>query len=396
MTVKQSLSSIITAHNLGKAEISGEVLRENIGNDIENQFKKLEALRAGGKDKKPVDMTWGEFVKEAWAFTPNEKTGSPDALYESLGIDPGGSTVASLLTTPEFNSGFRWLVPEIFREAIRLGLRKTPIWNKLTIADEAVSQPSLVMPQIQMSDATPTKIGEGETIPVGTVDFNQKTVKLSKVATGIELPDEVIQYVNLNIVSLYLQDVGIKLGLALDVMAIDTLINGDQADGSEAAPVIGVNAGSAFAYRDFLRAWMRGNRLGRPYQGFLAGEDAAINVLELAEFKALAGTGTLVNLNVSTPVPRSQSVWVHGYMPANQVMLVDPTGALIKLTSSALRVESDRIVNRQINGTFVSLTTGFANVFRDARLIMDQSVAFSGFPAWMNPSIQESAGFKNQ
>lgn len=391
---KESLMAVRN-HVAGTAVLDKNELSTNIAKDLQEEMQKLDSLRKGGKDVKPVDITFGDYVKERWNYAPTEKTNAPDAFYRALGVDPCRDTVESLLTLPEFNNAYRWLVPEIFREAIRLGMRKAPIYPNIIISDESVSQLQVTMPQIEMSDAMPKKIQEAETIPVGDVKFGQKTVKLFKVGTGIEVPDEVLQYVSLNVVSLYLQDIGIKMGGALDKLAIQTLINGDQADGSESAPLIGVRdtAGNVFAYKDFLGAWIRMSRIGRPVGGFIAGENAALEILELPEFKALPGTATLKSIVLKTPIPSSQNFWIHGVMPANQVMLLDTDAALLKLTSQALRVETDRIVNKQINGSYVTLTTGFANVFRDARLLIDKTVDFTSFPSWMDIDAVQNEAF---
>src|SRR5690606_38635955 len=134
-----------------------------------------------------------------------------------------------LMNMPDFNTEYRWLVPEVIREAIRLGLRKNPIYPSLIASEINVDQPKVTMPYINMSDAMVKKIGEAETIPVGTTSFGQKDVKLSKLATGLKISDEVLQFVPLNILSIFLQDVGVNLNIGLDTAMIDVLINGDQA-----------------------------------------------------------------------------------------------------------------------------------------------------------------------
>lgn len=81
----------------------------------------------------------------------------------------------------------------------------------------------------------------------------------------------------------------------------------------------------------------------------------------------------------------------------NQVMFIDKTSALIKLNAQGLTVETDRIAEKQIQGTFITQTTGFASMFRDARVILDKSLAFAsnGFPTWMNVSAFENSLFIN-
>lgn len=381
----------VRKHNAGKEQLASKDLKKTILVDLKEGVQQLDALRTGSKTEKAIDMTFAEFAKARWGFAPSEN-GAADAFYQALGIDPSSATIDTLYTTPEVDNAHRWLIPEIFREAIRLGLRQGPIHPALTVTDQTVSQRSVIMPHINMSDAMVRKIGEAETIGTGTVSFGQKTVNLQKMGIGMEVPDEVLQYVSLNVVSLFMQDVGVKLGTGLDVMAIETLISGDQAGGGESAPVIGVKTINEFAYKDILHTWLRMGRLGRMPQGMLLGEDAALEILELPEFKALAGKETLKTLDLTTAVPNSQKVWLHGSVPANQAMLVNTRSAMLKLTSQALRVENDRIVNKQINGTYATLTTGFANIFRDARLIIDKSLDFSaqGFPTWMDVDADET------
>ena len=70
----------------------------------------------------------------------------------------------------------------------------------------------------------------------------------------------------------------------------------------------------------------------------------------------------------------------------NQIIFVDPSFAFVQLTASPLLVEGEKIVSKQIESAYATITTGFANVFREARVILDVSLPFAGngFPDWMN------------
>lgn len=373
-------------------------LRESILIDMMAAVKQVDTMRAGTKDRKAVDISFGAYVQERWGFAPSAN-GTPESFYQAIGVNPSQATIATLMAMPDFDESYRWLLPEIIREAVRLGLRKAPIYSNLIAAEESVTQPTVILPHVNMSDAMPTKIGEAETIPTGNVTFGEKTVKLQKVGTGLKLTDEVQQYVSLNVLALYLQDVGVKMNIALDTMCVNTLINGDQTNGSNAAGVVGVQSTSAgFTYFDLLRAWIRMGMLGRLPQSILSNENPALSVLMLDEFRNRMYMLQPQGLNLRTPVPATTNYDIHGAMPADdQLMLIDATSALIKLNASALRVESERIASRQINGTYVTMTTGFANLFNDARLILDKSVSFAsqGFPSYMNPTATVSEGFKD-
>lgn len=369
-------------------------MRESVVIDLKAAVKEIEQLRTSAPDRKAVDVSMEEYAKEKWGFA------SLDSMYDCLGVNPSLHSVSSFSTMPEFNENYRWLIPEVIREAIRLGLRKNPIYQSLIAAEETVGQPTVIMPAINMSDAMPKKLTEIETIPTGTVSFGQKTVQLQKLGLGIKISDEVNQYVPLNVLSLFLQDMGIKMGLGLDAMAIDVLINGDQAGGTEAAPTIGVqNTTTGFQYYDLLRVWIRMGRLGRMPKVLLSNEEPALTVLNLPEFKGFAGdTKVSTKINLLTPIPTVNNYAIHGSMPAaNQIMVVDPASALIKFNSTALKVESERIVEKGLSGTYATMTTGFANLFRDGRVLIDKSVLFSsqGFPSWMDVGAEEIKTFQS-
>lgn len=383
--------------SLGKKNSSFDSTRISILEDLPSAVKQLDSLRSGDKDRRPVDITFGEFAREKWGFSPSDN-GSPESLYMALGVDPSRHTIESLMTMPDMPEGYRWLVPEVIREAIRLGLKKNPVYPGLIAAEESVTQPSVIMPAVNQSSATPKRIGEAETIPVGSVSFNEKTVKLMKVAVGLKITDEVRQYVALNVLSIFLQDVGTKMNLAMDTLAIETLINGDQKDGSCASAVVGVKSTTnGITYEDYLKAIARMSRLGKAPNAMLSNEDAFISTYMLPEFKGRQGNIKDINLNIKTPIPQNLDYYIHGAMPADKkVMLVDAMSAMIKLNASSLKVESERIAERQITGTFVSVTTGFANLFNDARIILDgaQTLVQAPYPSWLDVSVAEKESFK--
>lgn len=373
---------------LGEGLLSMAAVQENILTDMADAVKQMDAFRKGSQDRRAIDMSLEQFIKAKFGF------GNVDSFYGVLGIDPSYHTMENLASMATFPEGYRWLLPEVIREAVRLGLRRNPIYPDLIAGEETVSQKKVTMPSVNMSDATPEIVNEAETIPVGTVSFDEKDVKLRKIGTGLFVSDEVQKYVPLNIMSLYLQDAGVKLGLGMDTMAIDVLLNGDDNTGASSAPVIGVtNTTPGITYQDILRIWLRMSRLGRNATGMISAEDAALKILNLEEFKLRQQGTTLKNLNLKTPIPQNADYFLHGAMPSGDKLgFIDNTSALLKLNATGLLVESERIASRQISGTYVTITTGFAKLFRDAFVLLDgtQTIGAAPFPTWMNVSAAEN------
>lgn len=399
-TIEERQTAIKKQIELGKGEAptrepsatesfhSPKIIKSNILLDFKQTVMRADSFRKGNNTRRSIDYSLADIAKDSFGF------GSADALYQTLGINPSQNTLDSLSSISDFNEGYRWLQPEVIREAVRLGLRRNPVYTDLIAAEETVDQKSVVMPQVNMSDATPEVLNEAETIPVGSVSFGEKTVRLKKIGTGLQVSDEVQKYVSLNILSLYMQDAGVKLGLGMDTMAIDVLLNGD-ADGNDSAPVIGVQNVGSIGYYDLLRAWLRMGRLGRLPSGMLSNEGAALDILQLDEFKGSNYNNIKQTINIKTPIPQSQDYLVHGAMPTGTSLgLIDNTASLIKLNATALLVESERIAQRQMNGTYATVTTGYAKLFRDAFLLLDGSQPFTDFPTFMDVATAENVVIK--
>lgn len=346
--------------------------------ELPQMVQQLDAFRQGNNNVLPTDISLSEFVSNRYGLDLND-------YYEKLGINTKKDTMQNIFSMPD--QSIRWLVPEIIRSAIYLGMKEAPFYPNIIASDQSINGLTAIMPFVNPSDAAPAKVNEAETIPLGTVSFGQKTVKLFKIGKGFKITDEVKNYVSLDVMSIFIRDFGVQLGYALDTLALDVAINGNQADGSESAPVIGVYDNAAgIQYKDLLRVWVRASRLGRGFRTMVGGEDQAIHILDLDEFKNRQSGTTTATLNLKTPVPNSADFYIHPGVPENQVLLIDPKAALIKLTARQLTLESERIVSNQTEATYATITTGFSKMYQDAALLLDGSQKFTsaGFPDYMN------------
>lgn len=352
--------------------------------ELKEAVHQLDAQRSGNSTSRPVDISMGEYVQGRYNL-------SFDEYLDKLGVNPKIATMENIFTMPD--QSIRWIVPEIIRNAIVTGIREAPFYPNLISSDQPINGLQAIMPFVNMSEATPSKVNEAETIPLGDVSFGEKNVRLYKIGKGFKITDEVRNYVSLDVMSIFIRDFGVQLGYALDTLAVDTLINGNKADGSESAPVLGVaDTSNKIQYRDLLKLWVRASRLGRNFRTLIGAEDAALDILDLPEFKNRQAGTTQATLNLKTPVPSAADFYIHPGIPGNQVMLVDPRAALIKLTARALSLESERIVSNQTEAIYATLTTGFSKMYQDAALLIDGTKTFAdnGFPEYMNidPAIQ--------
>lgn len=308
-----------------------------------------------------------------------------EAVMEDLGIQPRVDTIQNLMTQQAIDA--KWLLPEIIRNYITLGMKRAPIYPNITATEEAISAQKVQVPYVNQMDATPRFLGEGETFELSELSYGAKEFKVRKMGRGVKLTDELKRYSTLNIVSMFLRDFGIRLGYGLDSLAIQVLLNGEQTDGSESAPVIGVTTTNTLTYKDILRVWLRLSRMGKNPTTMVGGEDMAMDILDLPEFKkSEKNAAPEAKLNLRTTIPTQSDFFIHSSIPTNQVVILDSSTTLAKFNSMPLKVESERIVSNQTEATYVSLATGFAILFRDSRVVLDKSAAFAtnGFPDYMN------------
>ena len=135
-----------------------------------------------------------------------------------------------------------------------------------------------------------------------------------------------------------------------------------------------------------LHIWVRAARMGRNFTTMIGGEDQAIEMLNLPEFKERHSGTTEATLNIKSPVPNKADFYIHPGTPDQQLLMVDTSAALIKLTAKQLMLESERIVSNQTEAVYASLTTGFSKMYQDAVLLLAANKKFSeaGFPSFMN------------
>ena len=358
--------------------------------NLKSMVKEVEALRSGNGKEAAEDISFGEFIQAKLGIAASEDGGFK-GLMHFLGLNPSNTTIQKLKTMPSFNEDFQWLVPELVRDAIRTGYLANPIWDRITASDTMVNAASIKVPQYKVADTPMYRLNEAETIPLGNMSFDEKTVTMYKVGTGVEITDEVRQFVSVDILSEYLASVGVALTQGLNTLAVQRLQNGD-AGASNAASVIGVENIGSFDYdNDVLRLVNRMALLGYMADHIIANEDPAREIMTLPEFKGFNGQTTLGSAMLNTgvvSVPKNFTILPSGVMPvANQLLWLDRARALHKYTSRALFVESDRLIMNQVTRTAATITTGFSKFMRDASIIMDKSIAFSaqGFPTYMDP-----------
>ena len=338
----------------------------------------MQALRQEGED-----ITLKGYLAETYG---EEMT--PEKFYATVGVDLKSMTVHKMLSTTDLN---KYLFPEVFRDAVRIGLEYSPFFGQLVVGEERIESTGITMPAMDFTIAgTADEVrlrdtNEGASITIGKiVTWQDKQVSVKKKTRGLQQTYESIMFTPINLATVFFEELGTRLGSDLDTELVNVAINGDQADGSQSSPVIGAAVAGTLAYKDISRTWMRFRKMGRTSVVMLTSEADALTILDMAEFQrtmiANGVTPSGVTLNVNRPLPTSQDILIHDAVPTGKILFIDTARAFVQLTAMPLLIETEKIIQRQLQGEYVSIMTGFANVFKDGRLMLDYTTNLTTNP----------------
>jgi hypothetical protein len=160
-------------------------------------------------------------------------------------------------------------------------------------------------------------------------------------------------------------------------------------DGSEAPAVIGVeDTDDGIQYTDLLNVWIQLALLGRLSTSIVGNAISGRAYLELPEVKNAQNAGSvLLTTNVKMQLPTQQDLFFSGKVPGRKLIFQDSSIALVQVTAQPLMLEVEKIASKQMQGTFASIYTGFVNIQRNARVVLDPTVTIGAapWPAWMQP-----------
>jgi hypothetical protein len=278
--------------------------------------------------------------------------------------------------------------------AIRTGFVNGSMASNWILGSQNMSQTKLVMPRIERGNGRASKVAEGANIPVGSLRFGKKDVSVFKVGTGFSITDELVEGSSIDMMFEFLQEAGNDMSIGRDVEAMRVLVSGEQADGSESTPIIGVtDTAAGLQLADIDRVVERMRRLNRPANRIITSETIKQKDLN-SEYSARERI--LLEAYFGRPVD------CHVLPTLRQLLFLATDKSMVELNYKTMKVERQRNPQNQTDDMYVSTYIGFAKVRRDATVIVDTEVAFSptigaagGFPAYMDIDARISEAFKS-
>lgn len=411
---KDAAGNLITKSEVNKA------IRDDFGNFCSDVVKVRNGYIQKKEDGKTVEVPgkkasfsqmlqvrYGEDIK------PKDYLKAMGVFYESMSLQeacfalggPELSTgdIGKLLkdhttfsSTKSYDSEYRFLIPELIIDAIDLSYMNAGISRKwIALKQPMGNSDEITLPYITIGVGMPSRIGEGASIPKGRIKMSQKKASSFKIGEGFQFTYELLRRAKIPLMAKSMESVGQMLALGRDTENMRIVLNGEQNNGSESAAVIGVeNPSLGFQAKDIKRAVARLKRLGFNIDRMIVGEDDGIDISNLPEFRGYAGDTKQANIRTILGLPPNLEMDTY-VLPSNQIVLFDSNKTLIELESNGYLVEQQGESDTQTVNLWITDRIGSAIHRRDARLIIDKSIAFNslGFPDFMDIDSYISKAF---
>lgn len=288
-------------------------------------------------------------------------------VANALGFKEIGKTkVRELLE----NDGTKPLFNAIVEDGLRMGFQRTSKWQQLvasTVNSDQLSQQWYYLEDDE-DEYDLRDIGQGAPIPTATIKLGDNSIKMHKRGRGIEWTDEA-KRANIDMVALWLRKLGRQLGLQYERVAVQRLMNGYFADGSDAAPTIGVETAGTLTLGDiFYASKYQEQEMGFTPKIAMMNLETAYRVTNMRDngyylYPDEMKDGRFADIVNAPPFISSE-------IPDNRIVLVDTDFGLVRYNGKPFGVESERNVKTQVEGSYGTEISEFVPFENDARLII--------------------------
>ena len=298
---------------------------------------------------------------ETYAGTPLEGLDAYQRQLRRFGIragGPGSDRVEKFFQTGDSAA----LFPEYVARSVRQGIEQENLLPSLVATTTQID--SMDYRTIESDPAEDDRslkpVAEGAALPQTAIRTKDHLVHLKKRGRMLVASYEAIRFQRLDLFTVTLRQIGAYIVRSQLSDAVDVLLNGD--DGASPAEAVACS-GAKPTYADMVALW----GALPPYRlsAMLASTDAMKDILGITEFRDakaglnFQGTGKLLS-------PMGASLLHDPDMAAGKIIGLDKTCALEMVQAGGVTTDSDRLIDRQLERTGISVIAGFSRIFDGA------------------------------
>jgi len=212
------------------------------------------------------------------------------------------------------------------------------------------------------------RVGEMGEFPTTTITLAQKTIRLIKVGRRLKASYEVLRRMQIDLLGLHLQILGLKMQRAMTKYALSIFVNGD--GNSNPAPSQDVANNGTLTYDDLVDFEIDFATSGFEKTHFAAQPTIVKKILKLSEFKDVnAGFNFQATGNMISPF--GDILRFHSSCPENKILGWDQKSHLEKVVErGAQLVEAEKVIDKQFEQTVISDVLGISKIFTNAGRIL--------------------------
>lgn len=241
------------------------------------------------------------------------------------------------------------LFPEFVKRTIKQGIDESILSNIVAVSTKTDGN---VVQGITISETTPydTATTQGDELPATTISEGSTSSTLNKIGRIISASYEVVRLQRLDVFAVALKAIGMKLGNAMTKDAITALISGapnTETDGDVIAYSDLANLYSKFADFDMTT--------------LIASPTIVSQILKMEEMKECTSKNWKEII-----LPFGASLLKSSQINDTTVIGLDKNYALELAANTDLIIETDKLIDRQLDRISVSVKIGFKKIIPDA------------------------------
>ncbi len=252
------------------------------------------------------------------------------------------------------------LFPEYVSRAVKQGMKNTDCLNEIIAAKTVIDGMDY---RSVVSDPTEDEkslkpVTEGAYLPQTNVRTGENLIKLMKRGRMLVASYEAIKYQRLDLFTVTLRQIGAYIAREQLKDAVNVLLNGD--GNGNPADIVSAAVSGTLTYADLVKLWGEID----PYElnTMLAPTSVMKDLLNMSEMKDaqaglnFQGTGKMIT-------PMGASLLHIPSISGSKVIGLDKHCALEMVQSGGIVMDTDKLIDRQLERTAISCTAGFAKIF---------------------------------
>lgn len=259
------------------------------------------------------------------------------------------------------------LFPEYVARAIKVGMEESNIIPDIVAATTTIDGLDYrSITSLSGDGFEPSPVGEGAQIPETVIKTKENLIKLYKRGRLLVASYEAIRFQRLDIFTVALRQIGAAITASHMKDAVNVIIDGDGNDNP--APQIATATADVLTYDDLVNLWSQFD----PYEMnvMLVSNSTMQKILQLNEFKD-PSTGLNFQATGKLTTPLGAKLIRSSAVPDDMVIGLDRRYALEFVRTGDIMLDSDKLIDRQLERTAVTSIAGFAKIIPEAACVMN-------------------------